>query len=151
MRWRDPSLGLALLVLAAALPAAARVAGPIDVSQPWAAPAAAGADTGVMMVLRNEGDVRDDLVRAACAGAESAELVEPAQPGRPVQRIDGIPVQPHSTITLTPGGIHLVLLHLQKPAELGTTLHCTATFAKTGERLFEATVRNDAPPVLPPT
>lgn len=129
---------------------AAGVAGPVDLTQPWAVPAAKGADTAVMMTLHNAGDARDDLLHAACALAESAQLFGPAQPGGTPQPIDDMPVQPGQTVAFTPDGIRLVLHHLSAPIQAGQTLHCTATFAKTGERLFEAEVRPDAPPPAPP-
>jgi copper(I)-binding protein len=134
----------------ASLAWAGGVAGPVELSQPWAAPAAQGADTVVMMTLHNSGDVRDDLVRAACATAESAELFGPAQPGATPGHIDGVPVQPGQTVAFSPGGIRLVLHHLGGAIRAGDTLHCTASFAKTGERLFEAAVRPDAPAPAPP-
>jgi copper(I)-binding protein len=145
---RVPVLATALLLACPAL--AAGVAGPVDLSQPWALPAAAGADTEIMMTLHNGGDERDDLLRAACATAESTELFGPAQPGGTPQHIDGVPLQPGQTVTFSPDGIRLVLHHLAAATSTGQTLHCTATFAHTGERLFEAAVRPDAPPPAPP-
>jgi copper(I)-binding protein len=129
---------------------AAAVAGPVDLAQPWAVPAARGADTEVMMTLHNAGDERDDLLHAACALAESTELFGPARPGGTPQHIDGVPLQPGQTIVFTPDGIRLVLHRLAAAVQAGQTLHCTATFAHTGERLFEAAVRADAPRPAPP-
>ncbi len=56
-------------------------AGPVELSQPWATPAPLGGDSNVMFTLRNYGDVRDDLLHAACATAGSTELVAPAPQG----------------------------------------------------------------------
>ena len=125
-------------------------AGPVELSQPWATPAALGGDTSVMFSLRNYGDVRDDLLHAACASAESTELVAPSQQGGAPARIDSIALAPGQKVSLMPDGTHIVLHHLNQPARLGETLHCTATFAKSGERLFEADVRQAAPPPAPP-
>jgi copper(I)-binding protein len=102
-----------------------------------------------MFSLRNYGDVRDDLLHAACATAESTDLVEPSQTGAPT-RLDDLALVPGQKISLTPDGTHIVLHHLNAPARVGQTLHCTATFAKSGERLFEADVRQAAPPAAPP-
>ena len=125
-------------------------AGPVELAQPWATPAALGGDTSVMFALRNFGGVRDDLIRAACASAESTELVGPAQQGGTPAHLDFVALAPGQQVGLTPDGVHIVLHHLTLPARLGETLHCTATFAKSGERLFEADVRQAAPPPAPP-
>jgi copper(I)-binding protein len=120
-------------------------AGPVELSRPWAAPAALGGDTSVMFQLQNFGDVRDDLILAGCATAESAELVGPGANGGPPVRLEQVGLAPGQSVALTPGGVHLVLHHLQRAARVGDTLHCTATFGKSGERLFEAEVAQTEP------
>jgi copper(I)-binding protein len=156
MRWADAPL-LAALVCAAPLPAAAAPyyrptgpAGPVELSQPWAVPAPAGGDASVMFTLHNYGDVPDSLVHANCAAAESTELVGPAQPGAAPAELDQIALAPAQIVALAPDGVHIVLHHLFAAAQPGQTLHCTATFARSGERLFEASVRQSAPPPAPP-
>jgi copper(I)-binding protein len=138
------------MLVPAAATAQTGPAGPVELSQPWAMPAALGGDTSIMFTLHNEGTVRDDLLHAACATAESAELTGPAQPGAAPTRMDQVGLAAGQTVTFAPDGIHLVLHHLGEPARLGQTLHCTATFAKSGERLFEADVRQAPPPPAPP-
>ena len=126
-------------------------AGPIDLSQPWATPAPDGGDTSVMFTLHNAGTVPDSLIHAECAVAESGELVGPASApgGAPVQMAQ-IVLAPAQTVNFAPDGVRLVLHHLSVAVQLGQTLHCTASFAKSGERLFEADVRQSAPPPAPP-
>ncbi len=143
-------LSAGLLCVCGVAGRAMAVAGPVDLAQPWAVPAARGADTVVMMTLHNAGDKRDDLLHAACAMADSTEIFGPAHPGGTPQHIDGVPLQPGQTIVFSPDSIRLVLHHLTAPIRAGQTLHCTATFAHTGERLFEADVRPSAPKPAPP-
>jgi copper(I)-binding protein len=104
-----------------------------------------------MFTLRNAGTVPDALIHAECAVAESAELVGPAASsgGTPAQMAQ-IVLAPAQTVNFAPDGVRLVLHHLSVPVQLGQTLHCTASFAKSGERLFEADVRQAAPPPAPP-
>jgi copper(I)-binding protein len=152
MRWAE----CPLLVVLVGMPAAAASyapsgpAGPVELSQPWATPTPLGGDTSVMFSLHNYGDVRDDLLRAACATAESGELVGPAQPGAAPAHLDQVGLAAGQSLNFAPDGTHIVLHHLNAPARLGETLHCTATFAKSGERLFEAEVRQAAPAPAPP-
>jgi copper(I)-binding protein len=122
----------------------------MELSQPWAFPAPAGGDASVMFMLHNYGDVPDNLVHAACADAESTELVGPTQNGAAPSQLDQITLAPGQQIALAPDGIHIVLHHLYGAAKPGETLHCTATFSRSGERLFEADVRRAAPPPAPP-
>jgi copper(I)-binding protein len=129
MRWPD----LAVLLLSASIVpfvTGAGPAGPVELSRPWAAPAALGGDTSVMFQLQNFGPVRDDLILAGCATAESAELVGPGTNGGPPVRLNEIGLGPGQSMALTPGGVHLVLHHLQRAARVGDTLHCTATFGR---------------------
>ena len=57
---------------------------------------------------------------------------------------------PAQTVNFAPDGVRVVLHHLLVPVQVGQTLHCTASFARSGERLFEADVRQSAPPPAPP-
>jgi copper(I)-binding protein len=152
MRWVNGAFMAALAGMPVAGMAAppAGPAGPVELSQPWAVPAPAGGDASVMFTLHNYGDLADNLVGAACADAESTTLVGPAQNGGAPTQIDQIALAPSQQISLAPDGIHIVLHHLFAAAQLGATLHCTATFSRSGERLFEADVRRAAPPPAPP-
>jgi copper(I)-binding protein len=157
MRWAEWPVLAACAAMCAAPSAAnsqngpyAGPAGPVELSQPWATPAPLGGDASIMFTLHNEGTVGDNLLNAACATAESAELIGPSQPGAAPTRLDQIGLAPGQIVNLAPDGIHIVLHHLNQPARLGQTLHCTATFAKSGERLFEADIRQAAPPPAPP-
>ena len=147
MRWTECAL---MALIAAPALAQPGPAGPVDLSQPWATPAPSGGDTSVMFTLHNAGTSPDTLVRAACAVAESGELVGPSSnAGAPVQ-LAQVVLAPGQTVNFAADGIRLVLHHLLAPVQLGQTLHCTASFSRTGERLFEADVRQAAPPPAPP-
>ncbi len=149
-RWWGARLGGAGWVCPAAAVLPVGPAGPIELSQPWASPAAAGADASIMFSLHNYGAVQDNLVGAACATAESAELVGPKQPGGAPEHLEQLGLAPGQSVVFGPDGAHIVLHHLSAATQVGDTLHCTATFAKSGERLFEASVRQVAPSPAPP-
>ncbi len=153
MRWTDYALLAVIACPTLALPAGAQTgpAGPIELSQPWAVPAPNGGDTSVMFTLHNSGTVPDTLLRAACVVAESAELVGPSGEagGAPIQQAQVL-LAAGQTVNFAPDGLRLVLHHLLTAVQIGQTLHCTASFARSGERLFEADVRAAAPPAAPP-
>ncbi len=150
MRWIECAW-LSIMAVSGAAIAQPGPAGPMELSQPWATPAPNGGDTSVMFTLHNAGTVPDTLLRAACAVAESGEMVGPSpQPGgAPVQTAQVV-VAPGQTVNFAPDGVRVVLHHLIAAVRLGQTLHCTASFARSGERLFEADVRQAAPPPAPP-
>lgn len=141
---------LALFALAATPTVAQQkpVPGPLEVALVWTRPADAGARAIISMTLINKGEVRDDLLRVACADSDGAEIDAPAQGDTPAHRVDGVPVPPHATVQIGPGGYELVLLRLLHPIRAGETMACTATFVKSGERLIEVNVRNDPPPPI---
>ena len=92
MFWR--SLGVSALSLAtsgmAARTAAAAPgpAGPVEISRPWAAPAALGADTSVMFQMQNSGTVRDDLILAAWkSSGDSFQLHFGIDPEKAIQML----------------------------------------------------------------
>lgn len=118
-------------------------AGPVNLSRPFAAPAAKGANTVLGFGLQNEGGVPDALIGAKCAGTQAATLV--GNDGRVMAQL---PLGPGQSVQLAANGVHIVLHNLYAPAQPGEILHCTATFAHTGERLVEATVTQ--PPAAAP-
>jgi hypothetical protein len=58
---------------------------------------------------------------------------------RPVDRVE---VPAGETVTLEPGGYHIMLLELAAPLEAGTTLEVTLTFEESGEQVVTADVRD---------
>jgi copper(I)-binding protein len=58
---------------------------------------------------------------------------------RPVDRVE---VPAGETVTLEPGGYHIMLLELAAPLEAGTTLEVTLTFEEGGEQVVTADVRD---------
>ncbi len=144
MRFRETALALpAALLLGAA------VAGPVDLSQAWAPPAPQGAETSLMMVLKNEGSGRDDLRAVACAGVTKSEILAPPPRGGTPQPVQDVPLPGGATVRMTPASVHVRLIGLLAPLVEGQRLRCTATFVRTGERLFEAFVQPGAPPAPP--
>ncbi len=61
---------------------------------------------------------------------------------RPVDRID---LPAGESVSLEPGGYHVMLLDLAKPLEAGETIEVTLTFEQAGEQTVQVPVRDDAP------
>jgi len=59
--------------------------------------------------------------------------------------VDEIPVPAGGSVSLEPGGYHIMLLELAAPLEVGATVEVTLTFAEAGDLVLEAEVRDRAP------
>jgi periplasmic copper chaperone A len=137
------SLIAAALAVSLAQTSAAEEAKPsIDVTDAWARAMPAGAKTGAAYVtVANTGNSDDTLVGASTPVATEAQLHTTITDNgvmkmRPVSAID---VKPGATVTLKPGGMHLMLTGLKQPLSEGQSFPLTLNFAKAGK--IEATVQ----------
>ncbi len=122
--------------------------GGIVVEHPWARASAgkmarAGA---VYMVLSNEGAEPDKLIAAATPVAKHASLhttvmEDDVMKMRPVGALE---VAPGAPTVLRPGGLHIMLMGLEKPLEEGTTFPLALTFEKAGTIKVEVVVQAPA-------
>jgi hypothetical protein len=125
-------------LLAAAPTAFAQTGGTpnINVEQPWARATPAGAATGaVYMTLANKGDAADRLTAASSDAAGKVQIHEMAVVNgimKMHQLDDGLAIPAGGSVTLKPGGYHVMLIGLKKPLVAGQTLPLTLTFAKAG-------------------
>lgn len=62
-----------------------------------------------------------------------------------MQPVEDISVPAGETVSLEPGGLHLMMLDLAEPLEVGTTIELTLTFEQAGEVVVTAEVRDMAP------
>ena len=131
-------LGL-MAVLFAAAPAAFAQAGgtsKINVEQPWARATPAGATTGaVYMTLANKTDTADRLAAASSDVASKVQIHEMAVANGIMQMRElpnGLPIPAGGSVTLKPGGYHVMLTGLKKQLIAGQTLPLTLSFAKAG-------------------
>lgn len=131
---------------AAAAPIAAMVvtAGDIEISGAFSratlpkAPVAGG-----YLTLINKGTADDRLVSASSPVAGVAQLHEMKMDGDVMKMgelADGIPVPAGQTVTLAPGGLHIMLMDLKQALVEGSTFPLTLTFEKAGAITIEVLV-----------
>jgi hypothetical protein len=132
----------ASLIAVAAQAAWAEDAKPaIAVTNAWARAMPAGAKTGAAYVtVANKGSTDDKLLSVSTPVATTAQLHTTIDDNgvmkmRPVSAID---VKPGATVTLKPGGMHLMLMGVKQPLTEGHSFPLTLTFAKAGK--IETTV-----------
>ena len=90
---------------------------------------------GGFMTITNTGDQDDTLVAASSAVAGRVEIHEMKMQGDVMEMRHlegGLPIPARQTVTLKPGGYHLMFMGLQQPLVQGTRISVTLTFAKAG-------------------
>lgn len=127
---RRALLGAALLPI---LPAAAQD-GPIRVEQPWTRAAGQGAQGVGYMTIRNAGAQPDRLLGAESPAAQRVELHTHIRDGEVMRMrpVADIPVPAGGAATLQPGGLHLMLMGLNRPLAVGESVPVTLRFERAG-------------------
>lgn len=131
---------LSLLMLAGV----AQAASPLVVRDAWirAMPPTAK-NSAAYLVIENRGMADDALVGATVDGAEITELHEMVHEGHAMamrQRSE-ISVPAGGVVELKPGGLHLMLIKLQRPLVVGERRSVVLRFRSAAEIKVESTVR----------
>jgi copper(I)-binding protein len=131
------ALGIVVSCLFAAPARAEEVrAGDLVISQAWSRATPGGAKTGGgFLTIENKGGAPDRLVAVSGDFAGRIEVHEMAVKNgvmtmRPVE--NGLTIEPGKTVTLAPGGYHLMMLDLKAPLKQGDKLPVTLQFEKAG-------------------
>jgi len=109
--------------------------GELIIGKPWSRPTAAGMPMGVAyLTITNNGSAPDALIAASTPAAARVEFHQTTISGgmarmRPVTEI-AIPAR--GTVTIEPGGIHLMLVDLGSPLEAGKLVPLVLEFRKAG-------------------
>lgn len=144
MRTLLRGLAAAALVAATAVPIASAQSGDVAVTAAWTRAVGATAPTAAgYMTLRNRGAAPDRLVGAHTPAAGSVEFHEQRM-DEGVMRMrplpDGILLLPGETLTLRPGGIHLMLVGPTRALARGERVPLTLRFEHAGEVRVELSV-----------
>jgi len=110
--------------------------GALEIGQPWAraTPASAPAGGGFLKIT-NTGTTSDRLTSASSPAAELVQVHEMKMDGnvmrmREVER--GLEIPAGGSVTLAPGGFHLMMMGLKGPLKQGTPVPLTLVFEKAG-------------------
>lgn len=137
----------------------------VSVDQPWARSSPMMANAGaVYMDLSSGGTDRlmgvsvDPSIAAVVEIHETAPVDEPMDdtgedsaehedlPGAMMmQEVGEIALPAGETVSLQPGGYHIMLLDITSPLEIGQKFEVTLTFETSGEQVVEVEVREQAP------
>lgn len=116
--------------------AGAACAADIEIKAPWTRATAKGAKVGAgYLTIVNKGSAPDRLKSVTSDVAESVEMHEMASEGSVMTMRavpEGVEIKPGETLTLKPGGLHLMMMGLKKPLVQGGEAHITLNFAEAG-------------------
>jgi len=118
--------------------------GDLHIAHPWTRATLPNAPVaGGYMTIENTGETADRLVGGSTPAAEAVEIHEMTMDGdvmkmRPVE--GGLEIPAGESVTLRPGGYHLMLVKPEEPLKEGTRVPLTLTFEKAGEVSVELAV-----------
>jgi copper(I)-binding protein len=125
------------LALVLAAPVAAREAQGLRIVQPWSRATPPGAATAAgYMVIANEGAAPDRLLGGASPVSAQLQVHEMTMDGgimRMRQVAGGLVVPAGGTVTLRPGGLHIMFIGLRQPLRAGERLPAVLRFERAGE------------------
>lgn len=119
-----------ILMLAALLFSACGPEQGIEVRDAWTRPAAQGENGAVYFVIHNQGSQADALTGASSDVAEAVEIHESKMSGdvMQMQKLDSVPLEGSAEITFAPGGLHIMLVGLQRDLQVGDEIEITLHF-----------------------
>ena len=131
------SLSVALALAFSAAPALAQEfkAGDIVIENPWARATPKGAEVGSgYLMIQNKGAAPDRLTggTADFAAVEVHQMTSANGVSQMRELKDGLTIPAHGSVTLAPGGYHLMFTHLAHPLTKGESVKATFNFEHAG-------------------
>lgn len=136
-----------LLVLILALASCApQSSGPqIKIEDAWARPSAGeGASGAIYFRIVNAGKETDTLLGAETPSAQAAEVHESMMDDNGVMSMkprENISIPGGEEVEFKPGGLHIMLIDLEKPLAVGDKVPLTLRFEQTGEIVLNVEVK----------
>jgi len=146
---------IAAIIAACAIASPAAVAahdysaGALKVGHPWSRPTPAGAPTAAgYLTITNSGPKADVLLGGSSSMASKVEVHQMTMAGgimrmRPLPA--GLLIPAHQSVTLGPGGYHLMLIGPKRPFKVGDHIPVTLRFQRAGAVNVEFDVQASAP------
>ncbi len=110
--------------------------GPLNISAPFTRATLPNAPVGgAYLTIENTGTEDDRLVSATTPVADTVQIHDMAMDGDVMKMRhlpDGLAIPAGETVTLAPGGLHIMLMNLRGKLVEGETLTMTLTFEKAG-------------------
>lgn len=115
----------------------AQLPGTIVVEKPFSRATPGGAQVGAgYMTITNKGTAADRLVSASSPAAGKVQIHEMSMQDNVMKMrelTEGLPIEAGKTVSLAPGGFHLMMMELKAPLKAGDKVPVTLTFEKAGK------------------
>jgi copper(I)-binding protein len=110
-------------------------AGPLTLSNGWTRAAGQGAQGVGFVTIRNTGSEADTLVAASSPAAGRVELHTSLREGDVMRMrpVENVPVPAGGSVTLAPGGLHMMMMGLTRPLVVGQVVPVTLRFERAGQ------------------
>jgi copper(I)-binding protein len=110
-------------------------AGPLALSGAWTRAAGQGAQGAGFLTIRNTGAEADTLVAASSPAAARVELHTSLREGDVMRMrpVENVPVPAGGSVTLAPGGLHMMMMGLTRPLAVGQVVPVTLRFERAGQ------------------
>jgi copper(I)-binding protein len=121
--------------------------GALTIHHPWARATAASARTGALYVtVTNNGTESDRLLGVSTEVAAECHLHVSDMSGgvMTMRMVEDLEIPAGGSVTLAPGGTHVMLMGLKAALQKGTTFPATLRFEKAGEVAVEVMVQGIA-------
>jgi copper(I)-binding protein len=133
-----------ILVLFTPLVVACLPGGEISIIDAWARPANQGDNSAVYFKINNPGPRTDSLLEARTEVAAQTELHKSEMDSQGVMSMHPqhqIDIPPDSQLEFAQGGLHVMLVDLQKDLRVGDTIELILRFQNFGEITLDVPIR----------
>jgi copper(I)-binding protein len=117
----------------------------VTVSDAWATASIPGqSSSAAYFTITNSGG--DDRLTTVEVSVGKASIHSTSMSGGVMQMrpLDGIAIPAHSTVTLKPGGLHVMIVDVKRPTTAGASFPMTLRFEQSGDRTIDVTVKSAA-------
>lgn len=136
---------IALVGFVSAAAAQSYKLGSLEIDQPWTRATAPTAKAGGgFMTITNKGTTPDRLISARSNASEKVEVHEMKMDGNVMRMRElekGLEIPPGATVTLKPGGYHIMFMELKAPFAKDAKVPVTLVFEKAGSVDVELAVQ----------
>jgi periplasmic copper chaperone A len=119
----------------------------LKIGHPWTRPAVQGGTGAGYLTVANTGKAPDVLTAVETAAAKSAGLHRTAMSGQvmSMRPLPSLTIPAGKTVTLGPGGDHIMMVGLTRALSQGEKIPVTLVFQKAGRVRIELTVETTGP------
>jgi copper(I)-binding protein len=135
---------LALVALVAAVGACSSSAATPTIAQAWARPAPAGGNTAAYFTITAASSQADALLSASSPAADMVQVHEVSTDAsgmtgmHPIDRLD---VPAGTSVTLNPGGFHVMMMGVKSELAVGETIELDLMFEHAGKVVVQAEIK----------